>query len=71
MATKSILKWQKGLTAAEWKHLAETCGEDCRPTLRALKNNLEVQRRMEFNCWICRSIARKLGLMHLLGEKDN
>ena len=61
------MKWQKKLTRAELRHLAETCPDGQSPTLRALKANREFHRKCVEKgerdpCIQCAHIARKLGL---------
>jgi hypothetical protein len=55
-----IPNWQKPLSAADRKHLKETC--DGRPTLEKFKLNRRLQIKEGITCFECKSIARKLGL---------
>ncbi len=59
-------KWQKKLTRAEVKHIAETCFDNV-PTLRGFRANREfhrheIKRGQNDPCQLCRHIAIKLGL---------
>lgn len=47
-------KWARPLRAAQWRHLVETTGP--RPTLRALRVNLDYQRRHNMVCIECAAI---------------
>ena len=55
-------KWAKKLTAKELKHIAEGSSSG-RPTLASLKANLAGQAATGCECWECRSIGVKLGLV--------
>jgi hypothetical protein len=52
------MKWQKKLNKQDMKHLKETITG--KPSLRALKNNLEHQKAKDITCWDCLRIAKKL-----------
>ena len=61
------MRWQSKITRAELRHLAETCPDGQRPTLRALRNNRDFHRKCikkgeQDPCWQCASIARTLGI---------
>lgn len=54
-------KWMKPLNAYDRKHLRESLAN--RPTLKGFKETFTWQQENNVNCWDCRSIARKLGLL--------
>jgi len=60
---KRTAKWQKRLTAREWRHLCEDAVDPgVRPTLRSIRNNREHQVKNGIECFECKHIAIKLGL---------
>lgn len=60
---KRTAKWQKKLTAREWRHLCEDAVDPgVRPTLQSIRNNREHQIKKGIECFECKHIAIKLGL---------
>jgi hypothetical protein len=56
-------KWFEKLTKSELVHLIDSASEEKQKALlMALKNNLAVQKKENFDCYECQSIARKLGI---------
>lgn len=52
------MRWQDKLNKADHKHLKEIGTR----TLAQIKANVKHQDKMEFPCWDCVSIGRKLGI---------
>ena len=52
--------WKKRLTKKEMQHLRDT--QDGRPTITALRRNIEGQARDRIICFECKHIAQKLGI---------